>query len=90
MSSPSVDVIDGIDLTNVVYDSDQQERKSWIFCDKRFPRSEVVFFVQTLLVFLLVTVSITCLAVAETCEEQTVWIAILSSAVGYMLPSPKL
>ena len=27
---------------------------------------------------------------AETCEETTVWIAILSSTVGYILPSPKL
>ena len=71
-------------------DSIQVEERSWVFFDQHFPRSEIVFFVQTILVFLLVTVSITCLAFSTTCEESTVWVAILSSAVGYMLPAPKL
>ena len=63
---------------------------SWIFCHRKFPRSQIVFVVQTTFVFLLACVSVTCLALAQTCEETPVWIAILSSSVGYMLPSPKL
>ena len=76
-----VDVCDGLQV---------EEERSWVLFDKHFPRSEIVFFVQTLLVFMLATVSITCLAFSDTCEETTVWVAILSSTVGYMLPSPKL
>ena len=79
----SIDMPDG-----EIYIDDEQ--KSWILCDQHLPRSEIVFFVQTALVFLLVSVSIFCLSQSDTCEESTVWVAILSSAVGYMLPSPKL
>lgn len=64
--------------------------RSWILCTQHLPRLQIVFAVQSLLIFLLVTVSITCIAFAKTCEETTVWVAILSSSVGYMLPSPKL
>lgn len=85
----NVDEID-ISINDIVYDKNNQERGSWIFCDQRFPRSEIVFIVQAVLVFILVTVSISCLAFSETCEETTVWVAILSSSVGYMLPAPKL
>ena len=77
------------DYANNMYD-DNLERRSWILCGNHLPRSEIVFFVQTVLVFMLVGVSITCLALAKTCEETTVWVAVLSSSVGYMLPSPKL
>ena len=68
----------------------QEEQKSWIFCDKHLPSAQIVFFVQTILVFMLATVSIVSLVLVDTCEETTVWVAILSSTVGYMLPSPKL
>ena len=84
-------VVDEIDIAinDVVFENDKQERGSWIFCDQTFPRSEIVFIAQTALVFLLVIVSISCLVFAKTCEETTVWVAILSSSVGYMLPAPK-
>lgn len=77
-------------MHNVIFDDNNEERGAWIFCRRKVPRSEIIFIVQAALVFALVSVSITCLAVAKTCEETSVWIAILSSSVGYMLPSPKL
>ena len=78
------------DVGNFVFDENNEERRSWVFCSKTVPRSEIVFVAQTTLVFTLVICSIVCLAFAKTCEETTVWIAILSSSVGYMLPQPKL
>ena len=30
------------------------------------------------------------ITLSTTCEETTVWVAILSITVGYILPSPKL
>ena len=86
----NLDDVDGV--PNIIVEPNRSvcSEKSWILCDQRFPRSEIVFGVQTTLVFLLVIVSVTCLAFAETCEQTTVWIAILSSSVGYMLPAPKL
>ena len=84
-----VDTTDNV-INGMVYDENNVERGSWIFCNKHLPRSEVVFISQCILVFILVLVSITCLAISKTCEETTVWVAILSSSVGYMVPPPKL
>lgn len=88
----SLSGVDGADcqVNDLVFDSDGVERRSWIFCGEHLPRSEIVFFAQTILVFILVIVSVACLALAKTCEETTVWVAVLSSSVGYMLPSPRL
>ena len=87
MTAP--DLVD-ITLGGMIYDENNVERRSWILCNKRLPRSEIVFFTQSILVFIIVLVSVACLALSKTCEETTVWVAILSSSVGYMLPSPKL
>ncbi len=83
---------DSVDVTigDLVFDENNIERRSWILCNQHLPRSEIGFFTQTILVFLIVIVSISCLIIAKTCEETTVWVAILSSSVGYMLPAPKL
>ena len=80
---------DEIDVGNFVFDSNNEERKPWIFFGKLIPRSEIVFLAQITLVFLIVIFAVVNLARADTCEETTVWIAVLSSSVGYMIPSPK-
>ncbi len=82
------DRIDGIE--NIVFDSNNEERRSWIIFGKRIPRSEIVFLCQIVLIFFIVTFAVANLALTKTCEEATVWVAILSSSVGYMLPSPRV
>ena len=88
--------IDEIDSSHVVqdfvYDSNESERSSWKFCNNiNLPRSEVVFFVQMFFIFSLMTLCIIKLAFSSsTCEETSVWISILSSLVGYILPNPRL
>ena len=88
--------IDEIDSSHVVqdfvYDSNESKRSSWKFCNNiNLPRSEVVFFVQMFVIFSLMTLCIIKLAFSSsTCEETSVWISILSSLVGYILPNPRL
>lgn len=65
------------------------ERRSWIFFGRSIPRSEVIFILQAALVFFLSITSVVCIIFSKTCEETTVWVAILSSTVGYMLPAPR-
>ena len=79
----------GLNLGNFVFDDNNKERQSWKCFGQICNRSLVVFFVPIffLIVLALCIVRIT---LAEICEETTVWIAILSSKVGYILPSPKL
>ena len=34
----------GAGITGLVFDDQNQERRSWRFCNSRLPRSEVVYF----------------------------------------------
>jgi steroid 5-alpha reductase family enzyme len=80
----------GIDIRvpNVIQEH-QQEKRSWIFFHKRIPRSEVIFIIQAILIFFLALASVISLFLSRSCEETTVWVGILSSSVGYMLPAPR-
>ena len=80
----------GLNLGNFVFDDNNQERKSWKCFGQTCNRSLVVFLSQFLVILLILACCIVRIALAETCEETTVWIANLSSTVGYILPSPKL
>ena len=63
--------------------------KSWQFCETRVPRSQIVFVVQITFIFLLSTACMVNIIFSKSCEETTTWIAILTSLVGYVLPSPR-
>ena len=67
-------------------------RSLWKFCNSiTLPRSEVVFFTQATLIFILVIASLLKLTLDRPpCEEMSVWFSLLFGAVGYILPNPKL
>lgn len=60
----------------------------WHFFGRTTPRSEIVFFVQILLVYIIVIVSIVNLTIGSASEK--LWISLLCSSIGYVLPSPSL
>ena len=60
----------------------------WHLFGKFCPRSEIVFFVQVVLVYIVVIVSIVNLTIGR--PDDKLWIALLSSSIGYILPSPNL
>ena len=80
----------GLSLGNFVFDDNNQERHSWKCFGQTCNRSLVVFLSQFFVILLILACCIVRITLAETCEETTVWTAILSSTVGYILPSPKL
>ena len=80
----------GLNLGNFVFADNNQERQSWKCFGQTCNRSLVVFLSQFFAILLILACCIVRITLAETCEERTVWIAILSSTVGYILPSPKL
>ena len=80
----------GLNLGNFVVDDNNQERQSWKCFGQTCNRSLVFFLSQFFVILLILACCIVRITLAETCEETTVWIAILSSTVGYILPSPKL
>ena len=80
----------GFQLGNFVFDVNNQERQSWKCFGQTCNRSLVVFVSQFFVILLVLACCIVRITLAGTSEETTVWIAILSSTVGYILPSPKL
>ena len=68
------------------------ENRSWKLCNSvSLPSAEVVFFTQVCFIFILLSLSISKLSFYNFgCEESAIWLSIVSSTVGYMLPNPKL
>ncbi len=80
----------GLNLHDIVFDENNEERKSWVICSKRFSRSLVVFCSQVLLIFILIGLCIIKIYKADRCEDLTFWIALLTLLAGYMFPNPKI
>lgn len=79
-----------VPIDNIIFDKNNEERRSWVFFGQKIPRSQVLFSVQVLVVLIVVCVSIVNLTLSKRCEDIAPWIALLSSSIGYMLPSPRL
>ena len=91
MSSTADQLDSGGGITDLVFDENQQESRSWRFCNSRVPRSEVVYFTQIFIIVFLIAVSLIKLLFFQLdCEESTFWFSLLSCTVGYALPNPKL
>ena len=79
-------------ISNLVFDVNTKERPQWRGCsNSTVPRSEVIFFVEVSILVLMIILCFSMLfLLSESCEEKSIWIALLSSLVGYILPNPKL
>ena len=60
----------------------------WCFLGNTVPRSEVVYFVQIFVIYSVIISSIINLSIGT--EPISLWISLLSSCLGYVLPSPSL
>ena len=72
-------------LGKIVFDDNNQERKSWAGSGQTCSSSLTVFLSQ-LFVFLLINFG--CfwrIYLSSTCDEATVWVGVLCSAAGYIL-----
>lgn len=62
---------------------------SWRVFGARLPKSEFVFMVQVMLIYIVVITSIVNLTI-NTGIDDKLWTALLSSSLGYILPNPSL
>lgn len=60
----------------------------WNLCGERLPRAEIIFFAQLLVSITLIIASIVMLSIHD--NNRNFWMVILSSIVGYIMPSPSL
>jgi hypothetical protein len=63
----------------------------WHLFGRKFPKNEVVFFVQIIIVYVVILTSLVNLTLRH-CDnsEGKLWIALLSSSLGYLLPNPTI
>ena len=65
-----------------------QNSATWTCCDTRVPKDEIVYICQIVAVYTVIVASIANLAFGY--GDSNLWSALLSSSIGYLLPSPTL
>ena len=60
----------------------------WDMFGRRVPRSEIVFFCQTFIIYVVVVASLINLTLQN--GPINLWIALLGSGLGYLLPHPSI
>ncbi len=59
----------------------------WLIWGNKLPKSEIVFFAQVILIYIIVITSIVNISLGDT---QELWVILLTSCLGYLMPSPSL
>ena len=78
-----------INLGKIVFDDDNQERKSWACLVQTCSRYVIVFLSQIFVVLLIMFGCFWRIHLSKTCDESTVWVGFLCIAAGYILRSPR-
>ena len=69
-------------------DLGSMETNRWVLFGNKIPKEEIVYFCQVVIVYVVVITSIVNLSLENGSSE--LWISLLSSAIGYILPNPSL
>lgn len=62
--------------------------RPWMIGGKQVPSSEIVYFSQILIVYIVIITCIINLSFSN--GPHDLWIALMSSSLGYILPSPAI
>lgn len=68
--------------------SDPSLSKKWCCFGTEVPKNEIVYFCQIIVIFTIIVTSLYQLAVGSRNNE--LWISLLSSSLGYILPNPTI
>ena len=63
-------------------------KSTWLLFGRKLPREEIVFFCQVGIIYTVIICSIYHLSVRHPLES--LWVSLLSSGIGYLLPCPTL
>ena len=73
----------------IVFDDNDQERKSWDCLGQTCSRSLIVFLSQLFVLLLIIFGCFWRIHLSKTCDESTVWVGNLYTAAGYISSSPR-
>lgn len=85
----ATDSADNGGFDKLVFNSNDEERKPWSFCGRTIPRSEIVFFSQLFFLLIFIGFLIFKLTVHSDDGQSALWVALLTSSIGLILPNPK-
>lgn len=60
----------------------------WNWFGRRVPRGEIVFFCQMVIIYAVVSVAL--FNLTRDREPDKLWVALLGSCLGYVLPNPSI
>lgn len=83
------EVDNDVNLGNLVFDENNQERRSWKFFGHKLSRSAAVFVFQCTVILSLLFCAVVRIIISKSCEETTIWVTLLTSSIAFVLPSPK-
>ena len=78
-------------LRQPCHDTASKDRTSsgpWNIFGYDYPRSEIVFFCQMVIIAAVISAAIYNLSTGA--KDRTLWTALLSSSLGYILPNPSI
>lgn len=64
------------------------EKEVWNILGYFIPKQEVVFFSQTIILYIVIITSLINLSLQN--GDQNLWISFLSASIGYLLPNPSI
>ena len=67
---------------------DKTTAATWCFSGRRVPKGEIIYFSQIFVITIVIVTCIVNLSISK--DHETLWTALLSSCLGYILPAPKL
>jgi len=70
--------------------SSEGSSQHWRLCGERMPRAEISFFCQIFLLFIVIIAAIVNLSLNLNPDHKELWISLLSSSIGYILPGPSI
>ena len=91
LSTPSAVVVEEEVLRRPHHHNKAQRHRAtrlWDVFGRRVPRSEIVFFCQTFIIYVVVVTSLVNLTLKN--GPINLWIALLGSCLGYLLPHPSI
>ena len=84
------DFEDKLNVGKIVFDGNNQERKSWSRLGQICSRSLIVFLSKLFVILLIIFGCLWKIHLPKTCDESTVSVGSLCSAPGYILFAPRL
>ena len=79
--------VDLDEVDEVVERARSERSEDWYMLGRSFPRSEIKFFAQIIVLYMVIVTCLINLSLGKS-HLDSLWISLLSSCIGYMLPAP--